>query len=427
MKLRNSNTDHFKKLIVSVLSVSLLLSACGKKAEETIVHVPAEEIKIEKTIYAEAGEMDILDFPVSTAKIAVTGDFMVHSYQYNEAYDSETKTYDFMHNFTDVKKYFNAADYAIGNFETVVGGEKAGISDYPRFNTPDSFLDSLEFSGIDMVTTANNHCVDKGTQSLLRTIEKLDQYGFDHVGTYASKEKRDTVFIKDINGITFAFLSYTYGTNGLPYDNEWNVNIISENLIKQDIAAAKELNPDFIVVLPHMGNEYELYPKDVFKNWAQFMFDCGADIILASHPHVLQPMEIVELEKDDGSMKNGFIIYSLGNFISSQTTPPRNAGMILNLEFEKEGKKEAEITKVSFVPVWTQFRNADNITHFKVRSVYEMLTLPEDELIKTVKEEDILRLKDIHRETTSMYFEEEIPLEEIQDEYVFWEKEAINK
>ncbi|MBR5467899.1 MAG: CapA family protein, partial [Firmicutes bacterium] len=415
MKVKKQNTELFKKLIL-ILSATLVFTSCAPKTEETVAEV-TEEI-VEEIIYANSGEMEVLDYPVSTAKIAVTGDIMVHSYQYEEAYDAETNTYNFMHNFTDVKKYFDTADYAIGNFETVLGGEDIGISDYPCFNTPDSFLDSLQFSGIDMVTTANNHCVDRGTASLIRTIEKLDEYGFDHVGTYASEEERDTIFIKDINGIKFAFLSYTYGTNGLPYQNDWNVNIINEDLIRNDIAAAKELNPDFIVVIPHMGNEYELYPKDIFKNWAQFMFDCGADIILASHPHVLQPMKIVELEKEDGSTRNGFIIYSLGNFISSQTTPPRNAGMILNLEFEKEGKKQAEITRVSFIPVWTQFRNAENVNHFKVRSVYEMLTLPEDEIYDVIRVKDHQRIKDIHYETTSIYFDKEIPMEEIQDEYV---------
>ena len=171
-----------------------------------------------------------------------------------------------------------------------------------------------------------------------------------------------------------------------------------------------------------MGVEYEIYPREEFKEWADFMFNCGADIILASHPHVLQPMEVREITKDDGSTRNGFIIYSLGNFISSQTTPPRNAGIIVNLDFEKKGIEKAELTKVSFIPVWTQFRNAQNINHFMVRSVYEMLTLPQNEMYNTLRQKDIARLKDIHKETTSMYLNRDVPLEEIQDEYTFWEK-----
>lgn len=417
MKQRKRSTEHFNFILIFTLLASFILSGCTTTYPASI---PVEEDTY--SFEVSAGEQEEIPVETVTASLAVTGDIMVHSYQYEEAYDRSTGKYDFMHNFTDVKKYFDAADYSIGNFETVLAGEDVGISDYPCFNTPDSFLDSLEYSGIDFVTTANNHCMDKGTDGLLRTIDKLDEYGFDHTGTYKDEESRNEVFVKDINGITFAFLSYTYGTNGIPVKNPWNVNILDEELIKSDIEKAKELNPDFIVVLPHMGVEYEIYPREEFKEWADFMFNCGADIILASHPHVLQPMEVREITKDDGSTRNGFIIYSLGNFISSQTTPPRNAGIIVNLDFEKKGIEKAELTKVSFIPVWTQFRNAQNINHFMVRSVYEMLTLSQNEMYNTLRQKDIARLKDIHKETTSMYLNRDVPLEEIQDEYTFWEK-----
>ena len=417
MKKRKRSTEHFNFILIFTLLASFILSGCTTTYPASI---PVEEDTY--SFEVSAGEQEEIPVETVTASLAVTGDIMVHSYQYEEAYDQSTGKYDFMHNFTDMKKYFDSADYSIGNFETVLAGEDVGISDYPCFNTPDSFLDSLEYSGIDFVTTANNHCMDKGTDGLLRTIDKLDEYGFDHTGTYKDEESRNEVFVKDINGITFAFLSYTYGTNGIPVKNPWNVNILDEELIKSDIEKAKELNPDFIVVLPHMGVEYEIYPREEFKEWADFMFNCGADIILASHPHVLQPMEVREITKDDGSTRNGFIIYSLGNFISSQTTPPRNAGIIINLDFEKKGIEKAELTKVSFIPVWTQFRNAQNINHFMVRSVYEMLTLPQNEMYNTLRQKDIARLKDIHKETTSMYLNRDVPLEEIQDEYTFWEK-----
>lgn len=417
MKQRKRSTEHFNFILIFTLLASFILSGCTTTYPASI---PVEEDTY--SFEVSAGEQKEIPVETVTASLAVTGDIMVHSYQYEEAYDRSTGKYDFMHNFTDMKKYFDSADYSIGNFETVLAGEDVGISDYPCFNTPDSFLDSLKYSGIDFVTTANNHCMDKGTDGLLRTIDKLDEYGFDHTGTYKDEESRNEVFVKDINGITFAFLSYTYGTNGIPVKNPWNVNILDEELIKSDIEKAKELNPDFIVVLPHMGVEYEIYPREEFKEWADFMFNCGADIILASHPHVLQPMEVREITKDDGSTRNGFIIYSLGNFISSQTTPPRNAGIIVNLDFEKKGIEKAELTKVSFIPVWTQFRNAQNINHFMVRSVYEMLTLPQNEMYNTLRQKDIARLKDIHKETTSMYLNRDVPLEEIQDEYTFWEK-----
>ena len=344
---------------------------------------------------------------------------MCHSYQYNEAYDSSTGRYDFSHNFADMKKYFDSADFVIGNLETVFAGEDVGISDYPCFNSPDSFGEAIKEAGFDLLTTANNHSMDKRMAGVLRTLDVLDSLGIDHVGTYRSAEERDKIYIKEINGMKIAFLSYTYGTNGIPVPEDWLVNPLDEELIKSDIARAEELEPDIIVVMPHMGNEYEEYVRDVFKNWAHMMLEAGADIVVASHPHVLQPMETVEITEENGEKRTGFVMYSMGNFISSQTTPPRNASILLNIELEKTGKDDAYIKKVSYVPIWTQFQNADWKNHFVVRSVFQMLTLPD--INSVVRSKDIPRLNEIHHQTAMTLLNRDIPIEEIQDEYVFYE------
>lgn len=356
----------------------------------------------------------------SDATLTFTGDIMCHSYQYNEAYDASTGTYDFSHNFTDMKKYFDEADLVVGNLETVFAGADVGISDYPCFNSPDAFADAIADAGFDVLTTANNHSMDKRMDGVLRTLDVLDERGMDHIGTYRSAEERENILIRDVNGIKIAFLSYTYGTNGIPVPESWLVNPLDEELIKSDIARAKALEPDMIVVLPHMGNEYEEYVRDTFKNWAHMMLEAGADIVVASHPHVLQPMETVELADDDGGTRTGFIMYSMGNFISSQTTPPRNASILLNIDIEKTWQGKTYIKEVSFVPIWTQFQNANWQNHFVVRSVYEMLTLPEDQLSATVRSKDIPRLREIHFETTKMLLGEDIPLEDIRDEYIYY-------
>ena len=360
--------------------------------------------------------------PVYDAKLTFTGDIMVHSYQYNEAYNPQTGEYNFTHNFEDVKKYFDDSDFVVGNFETVTAGENVGISDYPCFNSPDSIAAAVADAGFDLVTTANNHCMDKGMKGTLRTLEVLDQNGIDHIGTYGSYEERAHIYTNDINGINIAFLSYTYGTNGIRVPEKWLVNIMSEELIKSDIARAKELNPDIIVILPHMGNEYETYTREVFKDWAYMMLNAGADIVVASHPHVLQPMEIIDITNEDGTVRKGFVMYSMGNFISSQTTPPRNASILLNIELEKKNE-DTSITGVSFIPIWTQFRNASNTENFfVVRSVYELLTMPEDQLRNTIRQKDLSRVREIHYETTKLLLKEDIPLENIQEEYLFYGK-----
>lgn len=402
-----------KRFLLAVFALCMLFFGCATNDSEVI-----EEDNQNEEIVEEIKEPETY-----SARITAIGDIMVHSWQYNEAYNSETGEYNFYHNFTDVKKYFDKADYVVGNLETVFAGADIGYSDFPMFNTPDSFLDALKDSGVDLVTTANNHCMDKWQDGLLRTIDILDEKGFDHIGTYKSAEDRENIFIKDINGIKVAFLSYTYGTNGLRVPEEYMVNLMDENLIVNDIHRAKAQNPDIIVVLPHMGNEYETYTRDVFKDWADVMFKAGADIILASHPHVLQPMEMKTVVGDDGKERECFVIYSLGNFISSQTTPPRNASIILNLDISMTEGERFKIDEISFTPIWTQFRNASDVDDFCVRSVYEMLTLPEDKLYSVIRGKDLGRIKEIHYEVTEMYLDEEMPIEEIKDVYTFYKRE----
>lgn len=364
--------------------------------------------------WAEAGEQSPI---VRSVSFAVVGDIMVHDYQYNEAYDRETGTYNFMHNFQDMKKYFEGRDIVLGNLELTFGGPDRPYASFPCFNTPDSFLDAVKDAGFNLLTTANNHSMDTGKAGVIRTLDKLDEYGIQHFGTNRSQEEQDTILYRDVNGIRFAFLSYTYGTNGIPMPEPYLVNLIDNSRMVQQIQEARK-DADVVVVLPHMGNEYETAPRQVFVDWADLMFDSGADIILASHPHVLQRMEYRKLDHGSGE-HDGFIIYSLGNFISSQTTPPRNAGIVLHLTVEQIGSEPPSVKEVSFVPIWTQFRSAADRNHFVVRSVYEMLRLPQAELDQTVRKKDQRRLREIHQETACFLLDQDIPLEEMQEEYVF--------
>ena len=388
-----------KQALALLLSAVFLFFGCGKE---------------EATFTATAGEPTPI---VKTAKLAVVGDIMVHDYQYNEAYDPATGEYNFMHNFQDVKKYFQGNDLVIGNLELTFGGPDRPYASFPCFNTPDSFLDAVKDAGFDLLTTANNHSMDTGKAGIIRTLDKLDEYGIEHFGTYRSQEERDTILYKDVNGIRFAFLSYTYGTNGIPVPEEYLVNLIDEDQMVSDIKEARK-HADVVVVMPHMGNEYETYPRDIFVEWADLMFEAGADIVLASHPHVLQKMEYRTIDHGDGE-QDGFIIYSLGNFISSQTTPPRNASIILHLTVEQIADEAPNVTEVSFVPIWTQFRNAQNEDEFVVRSVYERLNLSQFEKNSQIRKKDQLRLEEIHHETASFLLGREIPLSEMQEEYIF--------
>ncbi|MBS4959508.1 MAG: CapA family protein [Clostridiales bacterium] len=405
-------------VVCFVFSLFFLVS-CGENGESKNAIASVSSSSSEHTVE----ELDTSEPEIKRLKMTVVGDLMVHSYQYEEAYQPENGTYEFTHNFQDMKKYFDQADLVIGNLETVFAGEEIGPQDFPCFNTPDSFLDAVKEAGFDILTTANNHCMDQGSAGLIRTLDQLDQREIAHMGTYRSMEEQDHILIKEINGMKLAFLSYTYGTNGIPVPESYFVNLMDEERIKKDLQKAKELNSDLIIVLPHMGNEYVEEPNQTIEGWADFFFENGADLIFASHPHVLQRMERREITNADGTTREGFIIYSLGNFISSQTTPPRNASILLNLELEKIGSQKPEIKRISFVPIWTQFRNSQNENDFVVRSVYERLTLSEEDQKKQIRPKDITRLKEIHKETTSLFLQKDIPLDQIQEEYDFYVRE----
>jgi poly-gamma-glutamate synthesis protein (capsule biosynthesis protein) len=365
--------------------------------------------------------------PPAVVDMKVTGDLMVHSWQLNFSYDKESDSYDFNYNFSEITQYLDDADITIGNLETTFAGKDQHYSDYPMFNTPDSFADALKNAGFDFVSTANNHCNDRWEIGILRTIETLDAYGIGHTGTFASQEARDAINITEINGISFVFLSYTYGTNGLELTEgkPWLANIISEGLIVSDIKRARALNPDFVVVFPHMGNEYESYTRDVFKGWARLMLEAGADIILASHPHVLQPVEFYSVKQEDGSFRDAFVAYSLGNFISSQRDIPRESGIIMHLSFENPFGQKAELKEISYIPTWVKFVNTSGAYDIKVLSVYDALKLYEAGIDQNIRPSDISRLKDVHAQTTKMYLGESLPLDEIKSEYIIERKNVV--
>lgn len=406
-----------RKILAILCFTSFMVCACTS----TPVEVPSAEAKQQEEVVVSApvlacsitsGEQKPL---VRELSFAVVGDIMVHSYQYNEAYDPETGTYDFSHNFQDMQEYFAGNDFVLGNLETTFGGY---VADYPMFSAPDEFAQTLVDAGFDIVSTANNHSMDAGQAGVIRTLDVLDEVGLAHFGTYRSEEEQEEILIIEKNGLDVAFLSYTYGTNGLPVPEDYLVNVMNEDEMLAQIRQAEEM-ADLVVMMPHMGNEYESAPREIHESWIDLMIENGADIIFASHPHVLQPMEYREIEQPNGEITDGFVIYSLGNFISSQTDPPRNASIVLYLTVEQIGTDMPSVKSVEFMPIWTQFQNVDYQNHFVVRSVYEMLSLSQEEKDALIRKKDQTRLVEIHDETANFLLDEYVPIEEIQNIYTF--------
>ena len=329
-------------------------------------------------------------------KMAVIGDIMCHNSQYKDAYDQKTNTYDFSYVFEDIKEYISSADIAIGNLETTFAGKERGYSNYPRFNTPEQLAQNLKDFGIDVVSTANNHCMDTNYTGLVSTLKYLDEAGIAHTGTNETAEKQNDIMVKNVNDIKIAFLSFTYGTNGItiPSDKSYAVNLIDEDLILKQIGLAKEKNPDLICVSMHWGIEYQLKQNSEQEKLKDLLFNNGVDIILGSHPHVLQPMEKQTITLEDGSTKDCFVIYSLGNFMSGQTKENTRNSVILNIDITKNGETgETKLNKVEYIPIYMYKSSTKVNQKYKILDIEKALADFESDKDKTIGQTTYMILK----------------------------------
>ncbi|WP_456275362.1 CapA family protein [Bacillus sp. AK128] len=304
----------------------------------------------------------------STASLTAVGDILIHSLVYNAAKTGDG--YDFTPMFADVKPYLESADVTFANQETMIGGQELGLSTYPRFNSPFELADTLQDSGIDIVSIANNHTIDRGEQAVLNGTSYYNKIGMLYTGGYASEEDSEKIRTIKRNGITFSFLAYTYGTNGIPVPEgkSYLVNLIDLPKISTDIKLAKEIS-DVVVVSLHFGNEYQRMPSEEQQYIAKEVIGAGADLILGHHPHVLQPMEWIEAENGN----KGFVVYSLGNFLSGQKSIYREIGGIFSISINKEvtdGKTTIELKDPSFISTYVARAHQYKIVPLEKASQY---------------------------------------------------------
>lgn len=303
-----------------------------------------------------------------TINIALTGDIMCHNTIYIDAYNKTSNTYDFSYIFENIKRYIQTADIAVGNLETTFAGPNRKYSSYPTFNTPENLAYNLKKLGFDVLSTANNHCYDSGYLGIESTIDYLNDADIAHTGTYKSENDQNKILIQNVKGIKIAFLSFTYGTNGIkiPDDKKYSVNLIDKDLILKQLSLAKNENPDLICVSMHWGIEYQISPNNEQKDLADFLFQNGADIIIGNHPHILQPMEIKNIKLADGTEKQVFIIYSLGNFIADQNKTNTRNSAILNLNITKTEDSKIKFNSITTTPIYTYKDTTKTTKKFKL-------------------------------------------------------------
>ncbi|MFZ2338955.1 MAG: CapA family protein [Bacteroidales bacterium] len=297
------------------------------------------------------------------------GDIMGHDEQIASAWNSETGNYEYDDVFRYVRDEISEADIAVANLEVTLGGSP--YKGYPAFSSPASLASACMNAGIDVLATANNHSVDRGKKGILNTIRRLDSLGIRHTGTFADSISRDTLspMIIERNGISVALLNYTYGTNGLKIPSPTIVNMLDTNLIASDISKAKALKPDVIIPFVHWGIEYDTLPSAEQTRLAGFFFNKGADLVIGSHPHVLQQMEWTLA---DSCRNDRIVVYSLGNYVSNQRTIRRDGGAMVRIELEKTDSLTA-VSRAGYYLTWVHTPVEDGKRRFYVLpcSVFE--------------------------------------------------------
>jgi poly-gamma-glutamate synthesis protein (capsule biosynthesis protein) len=327
--------------IVFVFLFTFALLYLYHNSDKQTVEEKTTSIQENKEIKQIASPKPAAEKPVPVEKttsltLAAVGDILIHDTVYNKARQSTGK-YDFDPNFVPVKSYLSQPDITMANQETMIGGTELGLSSYPSFNSPHEVGNALKDNGVDLVTLANNHTLDRGEKVILSALNYWNEIGIMYTGAFASDEDRANIRFMKKNDITVSFLSYTYGTNGIPIPTgkEHLVNLIDKERIQKEVSEAKKIS-DIAVVSLHFGNEYERMPNDFQKEIVKVVTEAGGDIIIGHHPHVLQPVKWETAS--DGSKT--FVIYSLGNFLSGQRRDYKDIGGMVQLTITKHVKGE---------------------------------------------------------------------------------------
>ena len=289
------------------------------------------------------------------ARFRAAGDVMVHQRQLNCA-RGEDGIYDFHPQFERIAEALTDADYTIANLETTVGDLGAAYSGFPVFNSPDTLLDAMRDAGIDFLTLANNHILDRRMEGLRVTVDNVERLGFDHAGANRSPEERAAPVVAEVCGIRVGFMCYTEMTNGMENASrearEYGVNYLRDADFSADVKKLRDAGAEVIFALPHWGVEYRREPESGTVRTARALVAAGVDVVLGSHPHMVQPVEFLEVEGEDGLVRRGLVAYSLGNFISNQGKRYTDCGILLDFTLAERETGGFAVEDVRVIPTF---------------------------------------------------------------------------
>lgn len=276
------------------------------------------------------------------------GDIMGHDEQIWSAENRETHTFNYDDVFRFISPVVRKADIAIANLEVTLAGKP--YKGYPQFSSPVELAVACRNAGFDCLVTANNHSADRGKQGIISTINNLDSLGIPHTGTFLNRVSRDTLspIMISRNGISVALLNYTFSTNGIKVPEPVIVNMLDKEVITGDLKKARNKKSDIVVLFLHWGTEYDTVPSKSQTDLAKYLLSSGADLVIGSHPHVLQKMV---WHKDQESGKDGIVVYSLGNYISNQRKPKTDGGSMVEIEFTRDSES-FKISNAGYYLTW---------------------------------------------------------------------------
>lgn len=406
--ITNKNFIIIVCILLAIMLISMGIIQYRKYQDKLLLAQQAEELEKQTGEIFTSMEKDLNGATASgkvvrtsTAKIAAVGDILCQMDMIEDAYSNGV--YDFSSMFSNITKFVKNSDIAIGTLETnFIEGKYSGVK---KYNSPVEFLTGVKQSGIDLVSLAHNHELDYGLAGLNETIARIEEQEMSITGIPNNKENENKEFtgiIKEINGIKIAFIGYTYGLsneNELPEEEKSVANIYSEELAKKDLEYAKE-NSNYIIAIMHWGDVNTSTISEYQNNITAFLVNNGVDMILGTHPAVVEPMKIVQ----DTEGKNILVAYSLGNYISTLNYENADVELILNIQIAKTSDSDkAVLQKVDYTPIYvldngTKAENRFELTDMKQlakdyangdtsrisRKTYEKLILKLNELQEIV-------------------------------------------
>lgn len=364
--------ENKKKLIGVIVPVVLaVLVVCGFAVSGHITKNLDGETPTAQTETTTAPAEETTNM-ISRVSLVAVGDNLIHNTLIS-AGEQEDGTLDYTSFYANIKNDISSADVAVINQETILGGSTFEYTGYPTFNSPWEIGTAAIDAGFDIFTCATNHSLDKGYSGIEQECKFFSEHPeVVHVGTNTSQEEYNSILYYEKNGIKFAILNYTYGTNGIPIPEgrEWCVNMMDKDKITTDVKAARE-NADVVIVFPHWGTENSTEVSDYQREYVSLFSELGVDIVIGTHPHVLQPVEWVTNETTGKKM---LVYYSLGNFISHQTSLKQLCGGMAQIQIEKKGD-EVSITSAKLTPVVCWYKSTNGKYAF---SIYKLSDYTEE-------------------------------------------------